>query len=81
MPSGLRNMLIMLPCIDKADAKVEEIEKAVEDLKADIIDYGYSVATEDNPLDVTEKFVKEPSFANSTERMGHHARFGCQIPT
>ena len=52
---------------DKADAKVEEIEKAVEDLKADIIDYGYSVATEDNPLDVTEKFVKEPSFANSTD--------------
>ena len=52
---------------NKADATVEAIEKAVEDLKADIIDYGYSVATEDNPLDVTEKFVKEPSFANSTD--------------
>ena len=39
----------------------------MEDLKVDIIDYGYSVATEDNPLDVTEKFVKEPSFANSTD--------------
>ena len=52
---------------NKADATVEAIEKAVEDLKVDIIDYGYSVATEDNPLDVTEKFVKEPSFANSTD--------------
>ena len=36
-------------------------------MKADIIDFGYSVATEENPLDVTEKFVKEASFANSTD--------------
>lgn len=47
---------------NKADATVEAIEKAVEDLKVDIIDYGYSVATEDNPLDVTEKFVKRQIF-------------------
>ena len=52
---------------NQADATVEAIEKAVEDLKADIIDFGYSVATEENPLDVTEKFVKEASFANSTD--------------
>ena len=52
---------------NQADATVEAIEKAVEDLKADIIDFGYSVATEENPLDVTEKFMKEPSFDNSTD--------------
>ena len=43
-------------------ATPEEINKAVEDLKADLIDFGFSVATETNPIDVTERFVSEPSF-------------------
>ena len=47
---------------DKADAKVEEIEKAVEDLKADIIDYGYSVATEDNPFGRDRKIRERTVF-------------------
>ncbi|MEE0574960.1 MAG: hypothetical protein UC662_15555 [Paraprevotella clara] len=49
------------------EATAEELLEAVENLKSDIIDFGYSVATEENPIDVTERFVKEPSFANSTD--------------
>ena len=45
-------------------ATPEEINKAVEDLKSDLIDYGFSTATETNPIDVTERFVSEPSFDN-----------------
>ena len=48
------------------DAKAEDVLQAVEDLKADILDFKYSSATETNPIDVTE-LVSQPSFDQNTD--------------
>ena len=50
---------------NKVDATPEEVNKAVEDLKAALVDYSYTVASESNPMDVTSKIVN-PSFLNAS---------------
>ena len=45
-------------------ATAEEINQAVEDLKADLVDFGYSVASESNPMDVSGMMLN-PSFLNA----------------
>ena len=49
------------------NATPEALYQAVEDLKTDLVDFGLSHATPDSPVDVTERYVKEPSFANSMD--------------
>ena len=51
---------------NRSDAKAEDVLQAVEDLKADIMDFKYSSATEQNPIDVTE-LVSQPSFDQNTD--------------
>lgn len=47
-------------------ATVEELEKAIEDLKADILDFKYGSASASNPIDVTELIVN-PSFTDNED--------------
>lgn len=47
-------------------ATVEEVEKAVEDLKAALLDFQYGAATPENPVDMTN-LISQPSFDESYE--------------
>ena len=49
---------------NKEDATVEEVNKAVENLKADLVEYSYTTASESNPMDVTSNIVN-PSFLDA----------------
>ena len=48
------------------DAKEEDVLRAVEGLKAAILDFKYSSASESSPIDMTE-LISQPSFDQSTE--------------
>ncbi len=46
---------------NNADATIEEIEAAAKALSDEVVEYKFSLATPDNPIDVTEK-INNPSF-------------------
>ena len=45
---------------------VEELEKATEDLKTDILNFKYGSATSAHPIDITE-LMANPSFTDNDE--------------
>ena len=51
---------------NSTEATAEEVEQAVEGLKAAILDFKYSSATADKPITVTE-LISQPSFDENTE--------------
>lgn len=46
---------------NNADASIEEIEAAAKALSDEVVEYKFSLATPDNPIDVTEK-INNPAF-------------------
>ena len=46
---------------NNADASIEEIEAAAKALSDEVVEYKFSLATPENPIDVTEK-INNPSF-------------------
>ena len=64
--AGFTEIADYVALYNKADAKAEDVLQAVEDLKADILDFKYSSATETNPIEVTE-LISQPSFDQSTD--------------